>query len=44
MMYEDETSYIYGRFLTDEAIADFNVSLYQNNWKDILECENYHFT
>ena len=32
-----ETSYIYKRFVTDEAIADFNISLHQNNWKKILE-------
>lgn len=32
-----ETSYIHKRFVTDEAIADFNISLHQNNWKKILE-------
>ena len=35
-----EVSYIYIRFVTDEAIATFNISLYQNNLKAILEREN----
>ena len=37
---KDETSYIYKRFVTDEAIATFNISLHQNNWEKILECKN----
>ena len=37
---ENGTSYIYKRFVTDEAITSFNISLYQNNWKEFLECES----
>lgn len=33
---ENETLYIYRRFVTDEAFAAFNVSLCQNHWKEIL--------
>ena len=27
-------------FVADEAVAVFNMSFYQNNWKEILECED----
>ena len=37
---KDETLYVYKRFVIDEATAGFNISLYQNNWKEILEYEN----
>ena len=31
---------IYKRFVTDEAIAAFNISLYRKSWKESLEFEN----
>ena len=39
LLNDDETFYIQKRFATDKTIAAFNISLHQNNWKEILECK-----
>ena len=37
---EDETLYMYKRLVINEAIPAFNISLYQNKWKETQKCEN----
>ena len=34
LLNEDEISWIYKRFVTDQAIAFFRTTLHQNNWKE----------